>query len=126
MCIRDSYTIIQNTEAENAKEKLKKILYQLGTDSKTHELDSVLTSQMINPYFVVDGLQASMKQDAPIISRLIEEGIKDGSLQTTQPKMCIRDRYMSIFFHLHICIYKTLFIITVGRWISNKKLSIRF
>ena len=56
------YTIIQNTEAENAKEKLKKILYQLGTDSKTHELDSVLTSQMINPYFVVDGLQASMIQ----------------------------------------------------------------
>ena len=82
------YTIIQNTEAENAKEKLKKILYQLGTDSKTHELDSVLTSQMINPYFVVDGLQASMKQDAPIISRLIEEGLKDGSLQTTQPTYC--------------------------------------
>lgn len=29
-----------------------------------------------------------MKQDAPIICQLIEEGIKDGSLQTTQPAYC--------------------------------------
>lgn len=81
------HEIIQSTKAKNAKEKLKKILYQLATDAETHKLDMVLTSQ-VNPYFVVGGLQTCMKQDAPIICQLIEEGIKDGSLQTTQPAFC--------------------------------------
>jgi TetR/AcrR family transcriptional repressor of nem operon len=82
------HDIIQSTKAKNAKEKLKKILYHLGTDLETHSLDMVLTSQINNPYFVVSGLQTCVKQDAPIISRLIEEGIKDGSLKTTQPAFC--------------------------------------
>jgi len=29
-----------------------------------------------------------MKQDAPIIRKLIESGIEDGSLQITQPDLC--------------------------------------
>lgn len=79
--------IIQNTKASSGKEKLKKILYQLGTDIETHTFDTILNSQ-INPHFVVGGLQACVKKDAPIICGLIEEGIKDGSLQTAQPAFC--------------------------------------
>ena len=45
------HDIIQSTKAKNAKEKLKKILYHLGTDLETHSLDMVLTSQINNPYF---------------------------------------------------------------------------
>ncbi len=37
--------LIQSTKATNAKEKLKKILYHLGTNTKTHMFDAVLTSQ---------------------------------------------------------------------------------
>ncbi|MDO4273262.1 MAG: TetR/AcrR family transcriptional regulator [Eubacteriales bacterium] len=80
-------TIIENTKGKNAKETLKKILYQLGTDVETHSLDKAITTQ-IDPHFVVSGLQSCMKQDAPIVCKLIEEGIKDGSLQTTQPALC--------------------------------------
>lgn len=29
-----------------------------------------------------------MNIDAPIINRLIEDGVKDGSLQTPQPRLC--------------------------------------
>lgn len=83
------HDIIHHTQAANGKEKLRKILYQLGTDAKTHTFDKALSSQTdIDPYFVVNGLQSCMKQDAPIIYGLIEEGIKDGSLQTTQPALC--------------------------------------
>lgn len=81
------HELIRNTQAENAKEKLKKILYQLADDSETHMFDKVLSSQ-IDPYFVVGSLQAGMQQDAPILCELIEEGIRDGSLQTAQPAFC--------------------------------------
>ena len=81
------HDIIQNTKGENAKDKLKKILYKLGTDTETQALDKALTTH-INPYFVVSGLQNCMAEDAPIICRLIDEGIKDGSLQTTKPALC--------------------------------------
>lgn len=33
-------------------------------------------------------LQNSVTQDAPIISKLLEEGVKDGSIQTTEPALC--------------------------------------
>lgn len=50
--------------------------------------DTILTSQANNPHFVIGALQNAVNQDALIIAQLIEEGVKDGSLQTTQPKLC--------------------------------------
>ena len=63
---------------------MKRILYQLASDMETHSLDKAITAR-IDPYFVVNGLQSCINQDAPIICEIIEEGIRDGSLQTTQP-----------------------------------------
>lgn len=79
---------IQSTNADNAREKLKKILYHLLNDTETRSFDTVLTSQRNNPRFVAGGLQECMKKDAPVISGLIQEGIEDGSLQVTQPDFC--------------------------------------
>lgn len=81
------HDLIQNTQAENAKEKLKKILYKLGTSTETHPFDTVL-SQANNPHFVMGALQNAVNQDAPIIAKLIKDGVRDGSLQTTQPDLC--------------------------------------
>lgn len=81
------HDLIQNTEAENAKEKLKKILCRLGTSTETYAFDTIL-SQVNNPHFVMGALQNAVNQDAPIIAKLIEDGVKDGSLQTTQPDLC--------------------------------------
>lgn len=81
------HNIIKNTQGENAKEKLKTILYQLVTDTETYSLDKAITTH-IDPYFVVGGMQSCIKQDAPIICKLIEEGIEDGSFTTTQPALC--------------------------------------
>lgn len=80
--------LIENTKAKNAKEKMKKILFQLGTSTKTHSFDAVLSSQSSNPHFVMGAMQNAVTQDAPIISKLIEEGVKDGSIQTTEPTLC--------------------------------------
>lgn len=81
------HDLIQNTEAENAKEKLKKILCRLSTSTETYAFDTIL-SQVNNPHFVMGALQNAVNQDAPIIAKLIEDGVKDGSLQTTQPDLC--------------------------------------
>lgn len=81
------HDIIQNTEAPNAKERLKKILYKLGTNTETYAFDTIL-SQANNPHFVIGALQNAVNQDAPIIAKLIEEGVEDGSLQTLQPDLC--------------------------------------
>lgn len=81
------HDLIHNTEAENAKEKLKKILCKLGTSTETHMFDTVL-SQANNPHFVIGALQNAVNQDAPVIAGIIEAGVKDGSLQTTQPDLC--------------------------------------
>ena len=80
--------LIENTEADNAKERLKKIIYCLLTDPSTHALDAVMISQVTNPYFVVSGLQTCVNQDAPVIARLIQDGIEDGSIQTDKPMFC--------------------------------------
>lgn len=80
--------LIENTKAKNAKEKMKKILFQLCISTKTHSFDAVLSSQSSNPHFVMGAIQNAVTQDAPIISKLIEEGVKDGSIQTTEPTLC--------------------------------------
>lgn len=81
------HDFIQNTEAKNAKEKLQKILCKLGTSTETHMFDTVL-SQANNPHFVIGALQNAVNQDAPVIAGIIEDGVKDGSLQTSQPDLC--------------------------------------
>ena len=82
------HDLIENTKAANAKEKMTKILYQLGMSTQTHSFDAILASESNNPHFVMGALQNSVNQDAPIISKLIEEGLKDGSIQTTEPALC--------------------------------------
>lgn len=82
------HDLIQNTEATNAKEKMKKIVYQVGTSTQIHSFDTVLNSQASNPHFVMGAIQNAVNKDAPIISKLIEEGVKDGSIQTTEPTLC--------------------------------------
>lgn len=81
------HDLIQNTEAKDAKEKLQKILYKLGTSTETHTFDTIL-SQANNPHFVIGALQNAVNQDAPVIAGIIKDGVKDGSLQTPQPDLC--------------------------------------
>lgn len=98
--------LVQNTKGANAKEKLKKILYHLATSTKTHMFDTVLTTQANDPYFVMGALQNAINQDAPIIAQLVEEGVKDGSLQTTHPKFCAEIFLMLLNFWASPMLFK--------------------
>ncbi len=80
--------LVQNTKAENTKEKIKKILYQIATDTEIHSIDIILCSQIKNPQFVVAGLQGTVNDDASVISKLFEEGVLDGSIETDYPTEC--------------------------------------
>lgn len=80
--------IISNTKAINSKEKLEKVLLYIATDPEIHSLDSILNSQITNPQFVVSGIKDCIKLDAPVIGKLIEDGVNDGSIQTTNPLLC--------------------------------------
>ena len=81
------HSLIRDTQGENAREKLKKILYKLAIDAKTHSLDQAVASH-VQPYFVVGGMQGCVLHDAPIIAELIQRGNEDGSLQVDQPELC--------------------------------------
>lgn len=81
------HDLIQNIEAKNAKEKLEKIFRQLAASTEMDTFDTIF-SQSNNPHLVIGAIQNAVNQDAPIIAQIIEEGVKDGSLQTPQPDLC--------------------------------------
>lgn len=76
------------TQGRNAKEKLIKIMMATMEDKKHHSIDSVLISKIQDPAFVVAGMKSAVFDDAPTIKHLFNEGIKDGSIQTTHPEAC--------------------------------------
>lgn len=80
--------LIKDTQAENAREKIKMILLSLTEDTINHSVDIILCSQIKSPQFVIAGIQSSVNDDAQILSGLFEDGIKDGSIQTDYPLEC--------------------------------------
>lgn len=80
--------LVQNMEAKNAKEKLTHILEQIVADQEAHAIDSILSQQVKNSQFIVKGMSIGVKQDAPIIAKIMLEGQADGSINTDYPTEC--------------------------------------
>ena len=71
----------------NGLEKLKEILRFLFTDKKKFELDKLMPySNKDNPRLRTLILDSTIRDSAPFIAELIEEGIRDGSIHVTRPK----------------------------------------
>jgi AcrR family transcriptional regulator len=81
-------TLVHQTKANTAKEKITKILKATLTDKTNHAIDPILVSQTKNPQFVLAGLQSTVWDDAPILAKLFEEGNNDGSLSCKSPTLC--------------------------------------
>jgi len=81
-------TLIQSTQAANAREKLISLLEALAADHDAHSLDALLCSQIHNPQFVVKGIKDSVLQDATQLASLLKQGVKDGSIMTEYPDEC--------------------------------------
>lgn len=68
-------------------EKLKEIIWFSLSDERKRELDKFLPySENDNPRLCQLVLKASMDSTAPLFAELIGEGVKDGSIHTSQPK----------------------------------------
>ncbi|HEY2494021.1 MAG TPA: TetR/AcrR family transcriptional regulator [Paenibacillus sp.] len=80
--------LIDHTQAANARDKLISILEKIMTNQDAHSLDSVLSTQINNPQFIVTGIKVGVTKDAPIIARIILEGKEDGSISTDYPTEC--------------------------------------
>ena len=71
----------------NGLEKLKEILRFLFTDKKKFELDKLMPySNKDTPRLRTLILDSTIRDSAPFIAELIEEGIRDGSIHVTRPK----------------------------------------
>lgn len=81
-------TLIQSTQAANAREKLISLLEALAVDHDAHSLDALLCSQIHNPQFVVNGIKDCVLQDATQLASIMKQGMEDGSIRTEYPDEC--------------------------------------
>ena len=73
----------------NAREKIIAILEKnLKETEPRAPLDSLISSQMHNPRFIVANIRDGVNHSAPVIAQLLKEGVKDGSITTTSPDEC--------------------------------------
>lgn len=79
---------IDELEGLTAKEKLMGILEKNMNDQQIHSLDSVLSSQIQSPHFVMANMQDCVNKSAPIFAKIMREGKADGSITTEFPDEC--------------------------------------
>ncbi len=67
-------------------EKLRELLRRQLTDPGKLDIDDITVSFERNPQLIQLMLTTSIRDGAPIIQRLLEEGIADGSITTAHPR----------------------------------------
>ena len=82
------YKWLEEMEGLPARKKIMLLLEKSLKDRDTHALDSIIADQVKNPHFVVAAMQNSINRNAPILAKLLKEGIKDGSIKTDYPDEC--------------------------------------
>lgn len=81
-------TWIEEFRGSTAKETLIGLLEKNLHDQQMHSLDSTLSSQILNPHFVLSSMQDSVNKSAPFFAKLMREGNEDGSIHTDYPDEC--------------------------------------
>ena len=79
---------LDDMKSLNAKDKLIAILEKNLSDQEAHYLDNVLSTQIKSPEYIVSYMQDCVNKSAPIFSKIIHEGIEDGSITTEFPDEC--------------------------------------
>ena len=79
---------LSEMSGRTAKEKLIGILEKNIATQEMHSLDSVLASQVKNPWFIVRTMQDAVKKSAPIFSKIMREGNEEGTITTDYPDEC--------------------------------------
>ena len=80
---------IEETEGLNARAKIMAVLEKNIKDREERILiDSLFSSQLLSPRFIVANMQENQKRSAPILAKLLRQGIEDGSITTESPDEC--------------------------------------
>lgn len=77
-----------NNTPLTGREKLISILEKNIESQEAHYLDNALKTQVKSSEFVVSYMQNCINDSAPIFSKIIKEGIEDGSIITEYPDEC--------------------------------------
>jgi len=110
--------LVVDTTAATAREKLVHILEHVLSDPQAHSLDRVLQTQIKNPVFIVRGIQQAVQLDAPVIADILREGIKDGSISTSDPEATAEVFMMLVNIWINPAIF--------GRTIADTKQRLNF
>ncbi|MEG1481764.1 TetR/AcrR family transcriptional regulator [Clostridium sp.] len=70
------------------REKLISILEKNIESQEAHYLDNALKTQVKSSEFIVSYMQNCINESAPIFSKIIKEGVEDGSIITEYPDEC--------------------------------------
>lgn len=76
---------LSDISSSSAKEKLTSILEKNLSLPETHNLDSVFSTCTKSPEFICNYMQECVNISSPIISDIIKQGIKEGSINTLYP-----------------------------------------
>lgn len=68
-----------------AKENLTKALEHMANDQEIRKMDSLVSTQIADPHYILMGMKRTLSEDAPIISKVLQDGIKDLSFDTSYP-----------------------------------------
>lgn len=80
--------LVSRIQAANGKEKLIKLIEEMASKQTIHGIQEVMINQARNLQLLISGMQVAVQQEAPFFSKIIQEGIDDGSIQTDYPDEC--------------------------------------
>lgn len=80
------FTQICENKNWNGRKKLEQVFFHELGNLEKQEMDKMSFSRTIDPKMFFKEMQGSIKEVAPLLETLIEEGNKDGSLHTSYPK----------------------------------------
>lgn len=71
---------------KNALEKMRGLFFFLLSDPTKLNLDQISASIVLNPRLLLLVILSTLRDAAPLVAELIQEGNQDGSIQVAQPK----------------------------------------
>lgn len=85
-CENNPFEKVKQEKGLNGLQKLKMIMNDTTVESDYRTISAQAVSLLENPKFLAEFIEGNKKVLVPAYQELIEEGIRDGSIQTEYPK----------------------------------------
>lgn len=102
----DWYKNICQDQTLNGMEKLRQIFLFEISDQKKVSMDVITHPTRDDPRMLVEHLKVSIEEFAPMLRVVIEQGTRDGSIHTTQPREAAEVIVLLINFWLNPILFR--------------------